>query len=121
MTTNAGEGTVNGLTSLNDLYELAKKSRKKKLAVAVAHDEHCLEAICAVDKLGLVQAILFGNEQKIKELAQKLNLDVSGMTIINETVDAVAVVLAGPDIHVGIGRGNAGDHICRNVNLGECQ
>lgn len=91
MTTNAEGAAVNGLTSLNDLYEIAKKSRRKKLAVAVAHDEHCLEAICAVDKLGLVQAILFGNEQKIKELAVKLNLDVSGMTIVNETVDALAV------------------------------
>jgi phosphate butyryltransferase len=91
MTSNTGGTTVNGLTSLNDLYELAKKSRKKKLAVAVAHDEHCLEAICAVDRLGLVEAILIGNEQKIKEIAAKLNLDVSGMTIINEPVDANAV------------------------------
>jgi phosphate butyryltransferase len=91
MTSNTGGTTVNGLTSLNDLYELAKKSRKKKLAVAVAHDEHCLEAICAVDRLGLVEAILIGNEQKIKEIAAKLNLDVSGMAIINEPVDANAV------------------------------
>ena len=91
MTVNTGETVKNGLTRLNDLYELAKKSRKKKLAVAVAHDEHCLEAICAVDKLGLVEAILIGNEQKIIEIAAKLNLDVSGMTIINEVLDANAV------------------------------
>jgi len=91
MTTNTGEAGINGLTRLSDLNELAKKSGKKRLAVAVAHDEHCLGAICAVNKMGLVQAILIGNEQKIKEIAARLNLDIGGMTIINELVDAVAV------------------------------
>jgi phosphate butyryltransferase len=91
MTTKTGEAGTNGLTRLSDLYELAEKSGKKRLAVAVAHDEHCLGAICAVARMGLVEAILIGNEQKIKEIAAKLNLDVSGMTIINELVDTVAV------------------------------
>jgi phosphate butyryltransferase len=89
----AMQGT-NGLKKLNDLYELAKKSGRKKLAVAVAQDEHCLEAICAVDKLGLVEAILVGNEKKIVEIAAKLNLDVKGMKIINEENDAAAVKIA---------------------------
>ena len=48
---------------ITDLNELAKNSGKKKLVVAVAQDEHCLEAICAVDKMGLVEAILVGNEK----------------------------------------------------------
>jgi len=82
------------LTKLTDLNELAKKSRKKRLAVAVAHDEHCLEAICAVDKMGLVEAILVGNETRINEIASKLKLDVSGMKIIHEEVDANAVKIA---------------------------
>ena len=80
-----------GLTKLSELYELAKKSRKKKLAVAVAHDEHCLGAICAVNQLGIVDAILVGNEKKIREIAAKLNLDISSMTIINEEIDGNAV------------------------------
>jgi phosphate butyryltransferase len=82
------------LTSLSDLNELARHSGRKKLAVAVAHDEHCLEAICAVDKMGLVEAILVGNEKKIHDIAGKLNLDVSGMKIIHEEVDANAVKIA---------------------------
>jgi phosphate butyryltransferase len=80
-----------GLTKLSDLFELAKKTRKKKLAVAVAHDEHCLGAICAVNQLGLVDAILIGNEKKIREIAGKLNLDLKSMTIINEEIDGNAV------------------------------
>ena len=94
MTTIKEETGKTGLTKLTDLYELVKKSRKKKLAVAVAHDEHCLEAICAVNKLGLVEAILVGNEKKIKELSIKLKLDIAGMKIVNEEVDANSVKLA---------------------------
>ena len=94
MTTTVKETGKNGLTKLTDLYELAKKSKKKRLAVAVAHDEHCLEAICAVDKLGLVEAILVGNESKIREISAKLKLDVSGMKIHHEEVDANAVKYA---------------------------
>ncbi len=94
MTTIKEETQKTALTKLTDLYELVKKSRKKKLAVAVAHDEHCLEAICAVNKLGLVEAILVGNEKKIKELSIKLKLDIAGMKIVNEEVDANSVKLA---------------------------
>ena len=83
MTLNTKQTGNAGLTKLSDLYELAKKSRKKKLAVAVAHDEHCLGAICAVNQMGIVDAILVGNEKKIREIAVKLNLDISTMTIIN--------------------------------------
>jgi len=94
MNTSNGEINNNCLTKLTDLNDLAKQSRKKKLAVAVAHDEHCLEAICAVDKMGLVEAILVGNEKKIHEIASRLKLDVSGMRIINEEVDANSVKIA---------------------------
>jgi len=94
MTTNTGEALKSGLTKLTDLYELTKRSTKKKLAVAVAHDEHCLEAICAVNNKGLVDAILVGNEKKIKEIAVKLKLDISSMRIINEEIDVAAVKIA---------------------------
>jgi phosphate butyryltransferase len=91
MTMNTMNSENDGLTKLSDLYDLAKKSRKKKLAVAVAHDEHCLGAICAINQMGLVDAILIGNETKIKEIAIKLKLDISSMTIIHEEIDANAV------------------------------
>ncbi len=94
MTTKKEEAGKTGLTKLSDLYTLAKKSKKKKLAVAVAHDEHVLEAICAVDKMGLVEAILIGNEAKIKAIALNLKLDLGKMKIVNEVVDVNAVRIA---------------------------
>ncbi|MDD4552694.1 MAG: bifunctional enoyl-CoA hydratase/phosphate acetyltransferase [Bacteroidales bacterium] len=94
MNTTTGMSGTGCLTKLTDLNGLAVKSGKKKLAVAVAHDEHCLEAICAVDKMGLVEAILVGNEIKIKDIAAKLHLVIDGMRIINEEVDANSVKIA---------------------------
>ena len=44
--------------------------------------------------MGLVEAILIGNEKKIHDIASKLNLDVSKMKIINEDGDAAAVKIA---------------------------
>jgi phosphate butyryltransferase len=89
--TNKENPGITGLTKLSDLDELAKKSGKKKVAVAVAHDEHCLEAVCAVMKKGIIDAILVGNEKKIREIASKLNLDLSHAVIVNEETDANAV------------------------------
>jgi phosphate butyryltransferase len=91
---NTVTGGTGYLTKLSELNELARKSKKKRLAVAVAHDEHCLEAICAVNNMGLVEAILVGNEKKIKDIASKLSLDLGSMKIIHEEVDANAVRIA---------------------------
>jgi len=90
MTTKETNGTT-VLTRLSDLSELAKKSGKKKISVAVAHDEHCLQAVCAVMQNGIIDAILVGNEKKIKEIAAKLKLDLTNATIFNEENDALAV------------------------------
>jgi len=79
------------LTKLSQFEELALKSGKQKVAVAVAHDEHCLEAVCAVMKKGIIDAILVGNEARIREIAAKLNLDISGSKVVNEENDILAV------------------------------
>lgn len=88
-----------GPTKLADLYEIAKKNRKKRLVVAVAQDEHSLEAVCAVVKLGLIDATLVGSTLKIKAIADKHKLDLSGFTIVNEDNDAAAVKLAVKMVH----------------------
>lgn len=97
-TTNKGQA-VHGLTKLTDLYEIAKKNRKKKLVVAVAQDEHCLGAVCTVVKQGLVDATLVGSSLKIKALADNLKLDLTGFNIVNEDNDGAAVKLAVKMVH----------------------
>jgi phosphate butyryltransferase len=98
MTMNDTAGT-SGLTKLSDLQEIAKRAKKKKLVLAVAHDEHSLGAVCSVVKKNLIDAVLIGAEKRIREIAIGLNLDITGLTIINEEVDANAVRLAVKMVH----------------------
>lgn len=98
MTTTPTTGQ-SGLTKLSDLYELAKQSKKKKLVLAVAHDEHSLGAVCAVTKKNLIDAVLIGSEIKIRQIAEKLKLDISLLTIIDEGNDNNAIKLAVKMVH----------------------
>jgi phosphate butyryltransferase len=98
MTTNETTGK-SGLTKLSDLYELAKQSKKKKLVLAVAHDEHSLGAVCAVAKKNIIDPVLVGSEKKIREIAAKLSLDITALTIINEENDINAIKLAVKMVH----------------------
>ncbi|NQV03643.1 MAG: bifunctional enoyl-CoA hydratase/phosphate acetyltransferase [Bacteroidia bacterium] len=88
------------LTKLSDLEELAKRStKKKKLVLAVAQDEHCLGAVTTVVTKGIIEAILVGSGPKIRAIANKLKLDISGMTIVEEEDDKQAVKLAVKMVH----------------------
>lgn len=88
------------LTKLTQLNELAKRSgKKKRLVVAAAQDEHSMEAVAAVAKLGIIEPILVGSGKKIRALSDKLGLDLSGMTIVEEENDNKAVARAVKLVH----------------------
>ena len=70
-------------SSLKNLEE-SKKYPKRILAVAVAEEETTLKGCVEGNKLGLVEPMLIGNENKIKEIAKNNNLDISKFQIINE-------------------------------------
>lgn len=70
--------------SLEELLELAKKKEKKTMAVAVAQDEVVLEAVIKAVEMNIINAILVGNEDAIKSIAENANIDLSGIKIINE-------------------------------------
>jgi phosphate butyryltransferase len=69
---------------LEELLELAKKREKKVISVAVAHDKPVLEAVCEAVKLGIVDAILVGDKEKIVTIAEKEKLDITAMEIVDE-------------------------------------
>lgn len=88
------------LTKLSELEDLAKLSpKRKKLVLAVAQDEHSLEAVTSVAKKGIVEVILVGDGTQIRSIAEKLKLDISGMIIIEEENDNQAVKLAVQMVH----------------------
>ncbi len=68
----------------DEIAEKVRKSGMKKVAVSVAQDEAVLEAVRAAKERGIADAILVGDEAKIKEIAAALDMDLTGYEIINE-------------------------------------
>lgn len=69
---------------LEELIALAKGKDKKTLSVAVAQDNVVLKAVVEAVKLQIVDAILVGDEEKIKEIAVKESLCLEHIRIVNE-------------------------------------
>jgi len=72
------------LKKLDTFIEIAKQKPKKRVAVAAAEDVNVLEAVFAAKTNGICDALLVGNSKKIKENADKFNIDLSGTEIIDE-------------------------------------
>lgn len=62
---------------------LREKPVKRKVAVVAAQDEHTLEAVVRATKDGMVDPILIGQEEKIRELLEKLSFDADSVQIIS--------------------------------------
>ncbi|MFD3156140.1 phosphate butyryltransferase [Haloimpatiens sp. FM7330] len=76
------------VTKLEQLVELAKKTNKKTISVAAAHDEPVLKAVTEAVKLGIVNAILVGDEEKIREICEKQKYCLDNIKIVNERDNA---------------------------------
>jgi len=82
------------LKKLHELVSVAKSKGKRVISVAAAHDEEVLEAIAEAVKEGLVSPILYGNKQKIEEIAKHKKIDLSGYEIEDVPDDKKAAELA---------------------------
>jgi len=58
--------------NFNELFSKLRENGMKKVSVAVAQDEPVLEAVREAKELGIAEAVLVGNEEKIKEIAKKI-------------------------------------------------
>lgn len=67
-----------------EIVEKVKSCGRKKVAVSVAQDEAVLEAVRAAKERGIADAILVGDEAKIREIADSIGMDLSGYEIIDE-------------------------------------
>ena len=57
--------------------------KKKKILITEAWDERALLAAFEVQREGIADIILLGSKDKIMQQAQKLNLDISNMQIVD--------------------------------------
>ena len=110
-----------------DLLQKVYECDRKTVAVAVAEDEPVLEAVQAAKEKGIADAILVGDEAKIREIAAGMNMDLTGFEIINETDHVQAAHTAVKLVHdgradmymkglidkeVGLRTGRALSHVC---------
>lgn len=72
------------IRNFDQVMEIAKKRGPKKVALACAEDIDALKAINEAKKVGIVEAILVGDEEKIKANAEKENIDLSQYEIVHE-------------------------------------
>ena len=71
------------IKSFKELADAAKAMEKKTvLAVVEAHDEHTLEAVMTAKKDGIIDAMLIGNEEKIREIITQEGADPADYTIV---------------------------------------
>ncbi len=85
----------------NDLVAKAGTGSIKKVSVAVAQDAPVLEAVQAAKERNIADAILVGDEAKIKEVAASINMSLDGFEIINEPDTFQAALTAVKLVHDG--------------------
>lgn len=78
------------LKKLDELIEIAKSKKTKRMAIAAAADAHVLGAVKDAVEAGIVFPVLVGDESKINSILAELNMDKSKLEIINEPNDVKA-------------------------------
>lgn len=68
----------------DDIVAKVQECGMKKVAVSVAQDSAVLEAVKEAKARGIADAILVGDEPKIREIAADLHMDLDGFEIIHE-------------------------------------
>ena len=85
----------------DDLLQKVSQCSKKKVAVAVAQDDAVLEAVKAAKERGIADAILVGDETKIRAIAAEMNMDLDGFEIIHVEDNYEAALKAVILVHDG--------------------
>jgi len=78
------------ITKLEQTIDLVKSKPKKRLVAAFATDDHTIEAVNHAVELGIVDAILVGDESLIFQVCKQLKIDATKFTIIHEPNDVKA-------------------------------
>ena len=78
--------------SFDEIISKVKECEMKTVAVSVAQDDAVLEAMREAKEKGIANAILVGDEAKIREIAASIDMDLTGYEIIDEP-DMIAASL----------------------------
>lgn len=71
------------ITSFADLLDAAVEIGPRSIAIAAAEDEEILLAAQEAEKMGLADCILIGDRVRVRELAERCDIDISRMMIVH--------------------------------------
>lgn len=84
------------IKSFDEVVRIARERGPKRLSVALANDEEVLLAVSNAHKEGIVEAVLVGDEPKMRAIAAEHNIDLSPFEIINEAdLQAASAIAVG--------------------------
>lgn len=82
------------IRSFDEVLDRVRAAEKRKVAVAVAQDEPVLEAIKGAKEKGIADAVLVGNTDEIKLIAEKIGMNIEEFEIIHEPNEGKATLKA---------------------------
>lgn len=91
------------ITKLDQIIEAVKAKGKKRLVAAYAMDSHTIGAASMATDLGIIEAILVGDEATIKKVCTEEGIDVNKFRIVQEANEQAAANLAVKLINDGEG------------------
>ncbi|KAF2956365.1 bifunctional enoyl-CoA hydratase/phosphate acetyltransferase [Marinitoga sp. 38H-ov] len=87
---------------INKILDLARNLEvKRTVGVAAAEDEVVLKAVEKAVNEGICNVVLYGNENKIKNIANENNIDLSKMEIVHCVSDKESVIKTIEDVSSG--------------------
>lgn len=91
------------ITKLDQIIELVKTKPQKRLIAAYANDAHTIEAVHNAVEMGIVKAVLVGDEATIQKVCQEHNFNINNFTIVQESDESKAASKACDMINNGEG------------------
>ncbi|MCI8727686.1 MAG: phosphate butyryltransferase [Hungatella sp.] len=89
------------MKTFDEVFEKVKGKGGRRIAVAAAADEPVLEAVRDAVSMGLAQADLVGDKEKIKAIAAKINFDLHQVNLYDEPDEKEAARKAVTLVHDG--------------------
>ena len=89
------------ITNFDQLFDHLRSKPKKRLAAAWAVDDHTICAVAMAIKEGLVEGTLVGDENMIKDVCAKENIDPSIFTIIHNPNELKSIAQAVEMVNAG--------------------
>ncbi len=82
------------MRSFEEILKYANNLEPKTIAVACAQDEDVLKSVEEARKLGLVKAVLVGNQAEIAQISAELNIDLNHYEVVDNNDKAESSFIA---------------------------